>query len=111
MLNRIVEMFKGIWHYIENLRLTVTDLNERVIKAQENIETIKKIILMWKGETMFKRLDSERKEPLLDLRGIFILISRGSVVLEDSMLNDFNEEWSLTKSIEKFSLKMARDKN
>lgn len=63
-------MFSGIWHYIENLRLTVTDLNERVIKAQENIETIKKIILMWKGEPMFKRLDSDRKEPLLDLRGL-----------------------------------------
>jgi hypothetical protein len=47
----------------------VSDLNERVIRAQENIETIKKIILMWKSEPIFKRIESERKEPLLDLRG------------------------------------------
>jgi hypothetical protein len=61
----------GIWNYIENLRLSVSDLNERVIKAQENIETIKKIIVMWKNEPMFKRLESDRKEPLLDLRGTY----------------------------------------
>ena len=59
----------AIWNYIEHLRIAVSDLNERVVKAQENIETIKKIIVVWKNEPLFKRIESERKEALLDMRG------------------------------------------
>ena len=59
----------AIWNYIEHLRIAVSDLNERVVKAQENVETIKKIIVVWKNEPLFKRIESDRKEALLDMRG------------------------------------------
>jgi hypothetical protein len=48
----------------------VADLSKRVIKTFENVETIRKLMQTWKDTPMFKRLDNETKEHLMDLKGI-----------------------------------------
>ena len=71
----------GIWNYMEGIRLSVKDLNQRVVKSQENVATIIKLINKWNEMPLFRRIDRERTEPLLDIEGkelkdIFCLVMR-----------------------------------
>ena len=56
-----------IWPYIERLRNTSKDLNERVKKAQENVSKLKKIISRWENEPLFVRISESKRESLFDL--------------------------------------------
>jgi hypothetical protein len=51
----------------------MADLSKRVIKTQENVETIRKLIQTWKDTPMFMRIDNKPKEHLMDLKGIIRL--------------------------------------
>ena len=63
-------MLSDIWNYIENLRCTVTDLSQRVLKAQSNVSTIKLLINQWKDSPLFERIDEEKStERLLNIKG------------------------------------------
>ena len=68
-------MTTGIWNYIEGIRCTVLDLNQRVVKAQENVVAIRELIRRWKDKPMFERIHEERTEPLLNIEGTFIIAS------------------------------------
>ena len=59
-----------IWNYIESIRCTATDLSQRVLKAQRNVDEIKFLINQWKDLPLFQRTDKEKTEPLLNLSGI-----------------------------------------
>ena len=59
----------GIWHYMESIRCSVKDLNQRVVKAQENVTTIIKLINKWNEMPLFVRINQERIEPLLNIEG------------------------------------------
>ena len=54
---------------MEGIRLSVKDLNQRVVKSQENVATIIKLINKWNEMPLFRRIDRERTEPLLDIEG------------------------------------------
>ena len=64
----------GIWTYIEGIRCTVLDLNQRVVKAEENIVAIRELISRWKDKPMFERIHEERTEPLLNIEGTFTIV-------------------------------------
>ena len=59
----------GIWDYIEGIRCTVKDMNQRVVKAQENVIAIKSLINKWNSKPLFKRINKHLTEPLLDIEG------------------------------------------
>ena len=54
---------------MEGIRLSVKDLNQRVVKSQENVATIIKLINKWNEMPLFSRINRERTEPLLDIEG------------------------------------------
>ncbi len=56
----------GIWHYMEKLRESVTDLDRRVTKAQENTSAIKTLMKKWEDEPLFTRYDDGRAEALFN---------------------------------------------
>ena len=56
-----------IWPYVERLRSTSKDLNERVKKAKGNVAQIKLVITSWENEPLFVRIKDPRREPLLNL--------------------------------------------
>ena len=62
--------YLDIWNYIESIRCTATDLSQRVLKAQRNVDEIKFLINQWKDLPLFQRTDKEKTEPLLNLSGI-----------------------------------------
>ena len=62
---------EGIWEYIENLRISLMDLDSRVKKTQYNIEVITKLMQTWKDIPMFVRKETEgKKVDLLDIEGM-----------------------------------------
>uniref|UniRef100_H3BBD5 Dynein axonemal heavy chain 17 n=1 Tax=Latimeria chalumnae TaxID=7897 RepID=H3BBD5_LATCH len=58
----------GVWEYIQEMRDTIFDLETRIQKAKNNIETISLIMQDWSATPMFERKDN-KKETLLDLEG------------------------------------------
>ena len=59
----------GIWHYMESLRCTVTDLSRRVTKAEENVIAIKTLVNKWREKPLFARIDDGKAETLLNIKG------------------------------------------
>jgi len=60
----------GIWNYMEKLREMVMDLSTRVSKAQDNVETVKRMMTKWKDAPLFVRNDDHKSEGLLNIKGI-----------------------------------------
>ena len=44
-------------------------MNQRVVKAQENVKLIKSLINKWNEKPLFKRINKPMTEPLLDIEG------------------------------------------
>ena len=44
-------------------------MNQRVVKAQENVATITSLINKWNEMPLFARIKEERVEPLLNIEG------------------------------------------
>ena len=44
-------------------------MNQRVVKAQENVIAIKSLINKWNSKPLFKRINKHLTEPLLDIEG------------------------------------------
>ena len=44
-------------------------MNQRVVKAQENVLLIKSLINKWNEKPLFKRINRPMTEPLLDIEG------------------------------------------
>ena len=65
----IVSFFIGIWEYIEGVREVVTDLDERVLKAQRNAEVIKGMLKKFEDQPLFTRFDDGRPENLFNGTG------------------------------------------
>ena len=74
--------FLDIWNYIESLRCTATDLSQRVVKAQRNVEQIAYLINQWKDCPLFTRVEKERTEPLLNLSGTLKEISNRVTIID-----------------------------
>ena len=72
----------GIWDYIEGIRCTVKDMNQRVVKAQENVIAIKSLINKWNSKPLFKRINKHLTEPLLDIEGKITESPMGSFYIE-----------------------------
>jgi hypothetical protein len=47
-------------------------MNQRVVKAQENVATIATLINKWNEKPLYARIKEERVEPLLNIEGITI---------------------------------------
>ena len=60
---------ENIWSYIENLRLTATDLSKRVARTQKNVEDIAKLMKTWKDQPLYMRTANDTKINLLDIKG------------------------------------------
>ncbi|XP_074840744.1 dynein axonemal heavy chain 11 isoform X2 [Carettochelys insculpta] len=57
---------ENCWNYIEQVRATVYDLEQRVQQSKENIKTIQHIMSAWAEHTLLSRKDN-RKDALLNL--------------------------------------------
>ena len=55
-----------VWEYIQQTRDQVHDLEKRVQKAKDNVETMKKIMQEWSKQPLFERKEL-KKESLLAL--------------------------------------------
>ena len=69
---KILFRHSGIWNYIEGIRFTVKDMNQRVVKAKENVCKIKSLINKWNEKPLFKRINKPMTEPLLDIDGMVL---------------------------------------
>ena len=63
----------GIWAYIEKVRAIVTDLDDRVQKAQKNANAIHQLMKKWDKQPMFTRYDDGRAENHFNQKGTFSL--------------------------------------
>ena len=79
-------LISDIWNYIENLRCTAADLSQRVLKAQRNVEKIKFLINQWKDSPLFQRIEKERVESLLNLKGMSIINYLGLLKLQGRVI-------------------------
>ena len=67
----------GVWEYIETTRDQVRDLERRVRLAQENVETILKIMEEWSQTSLYKRRE-DKNNTLLNLEAsIQVTLWRG----------------------------------
>lgn len=57
--------FLGIWGYIEKLENPVKDLEERLQKSQDNVDSVKKLVLSWVSRPLFERKDGKRDQLLI----------------------------------------------
>lgn len=57
---------ENCWRYIEQVKATVYDLEQRVQQSKENIKTIQQIMNAWAEHTLLARKDN-RKDALLSL--------------------------------------------
>ncbi|XP_064623162.1 dynein beta chain, ciliary-like [Lineus longissimus] len=57
---------EGVWEYIQETRDTVRDLEQRVQKAKDNVESIQKIMATWNKSPLFERKEG-KNESLLNL--------------------------------------------
>ena len=53
---------------MENVRKVVTDLFQRVTRAQEHVKTIQTIVDSWSHHPMFKRIDEHKCEALFNVK-------------------------------------------
>ena len=66
----ILTVYLGIWNYIEGIRFSVKDMNQRVVKAKENVIVIQHLINRWNEIPLFERIKEEgRAEDLLNIEG------------------------------------------
>ena len=56
---------------MENMRKVVTDLSQRVTKAQANIGVIQGLIKPWEEKPLFERSKEGKTEGLLNMKGTF----------------------------------------
>ena len=87
---------------MEGIRLSVKDLNQRVVKSQENVATIIKLINKWNEMPLFRRIDRERTEPLLDIEGkelkdIFCLVMRHCITYDKTGTGVFIKSFDFVK--------------
>lgn len=62
----LVSLPAGIWEYIEVLRDRVSNLENRVTKAQSNVKLLDTILITWVQKPIFERRDG-KKDTLLNL--------------------------------------------
>ena len=69
-MDLISTVYLGIWNYIEGIRFSVKDMNQRVVKAKENVIVIQHLINKWNEIPLYERIKEEgRAEDLLNIEG------------------------------------------
>lgn len=59
-------LFVGVWEYIQSTRDEVIDLESRVQKAKNNVDSIKKLMSTWSNNPLFERKE-DKYDTLLNL--------------------------------------------
>lgn len=81
IVNDLHVLATGVWDYIVKLRDTVSNLENRVQKAQGNIKVMDGILVSWVLKPIFERKDG-KKDTLLNLEDRGERLKKVYVILE-----------------------------